>query len=159
MFQIDPTRTLLLHMLISLASVLWLSACSYCDLRARRIPNWLTLPALPLAILAAYLLRPSAERPGEYLFRLLLLILPIFMAWQQQLLGGADLKVLLVLGLLNPWLLIAAWAGVVLYYFALVILHSQHLPRFAGVPGFALGAGLFCLGQLVLSISQQLAAG
>ena len=29
---------------------LWLLPCALFDLRSRRVPNWLTLPALPLAL-------------------------------------------------------------------------------------------------------------
>ena len=97
--------------------------------------------------------------------------LPLFVAWRYRVLGGADLKILVVLTLANPLLLLAAWLGVVIYFVGLLIAgewrsrqanqQNSDLPfarsrpiRFAGVPGFALGAGLFTAGQVALVLVQ-----
>jgi Flp pilus assembly protein protease CpaA len=159
MTLINPVTAPLLKLGISLLSVLWLSACAVFDLRTRHIPNWLTLSAVPLAGLSAWLVRgDQAETLDEFLFHLLILTLPLFIAWRNHLLGGADLKILLVLSLSNPLLLVAAWVRVLLYFLGLLVLRSSRPMRFAGVPGFALGAGLFTLGQLALFLTQHLAA-
>jgi Flp pilus assembly protein protease CpaA len=159
MTLINPVTAPLLPLGISLLSVLWLSACAVFDLRTRHIPNWLTLPAVPLAGLSAWLVRgDQAQTLDEFLFHLLILTLPLFIAWRKNLLGGADLKILLVLSLADPLLLVAAWVGVLLYFLGLLVLRSSRPMHFAGVPGFALGAGLFTLGQLALFLTQHLAA-
>ena len=155
----NPATPSFLLLIISFLCVLWLGLCAYFDLRTRHIPNWLTIPAIPLAMLAAWLVRPAGVRYlQQYLFHLALLVLPLFIAWHKHLLGGADLKILVALSLLNPWLLLAAWIGVVAYFIGLAVLANSRLSRFAGVPGFALGAGFFCLGQLALILTQHLAA-
>jgi Flp pilus assembly protein protease CpaA len=159
MLLIEPVHETYLSLAISMVSVLWLAACAWFDLRTRRVPNWLTLPAIPLALMASWLVRGgSAESPGGFLVRLVVLILPLFIAWRRHLLGGADLKILVALSLANPWLLVAAWLGVVLYFIGLVILANHRAARFAGVPGFALGIGLFYFGQLASFLTQHLAA-
>jgi Flp pilus assembly protein protease CpaA len=155
----DPTTLSMLPPTTLLLCLLWLSLCAYFDLRTRHIPNWLTLPAIPLAIMAAWLVRSAeTDQVNEYLFQLGFLSLSLLIAWRYHLLGGADLKILLTLSLASPWLLVAAWMGVVLYFIGLAILAKKRSARFAGVPGFALGIGIFCLGQLALFLTQHLAA-
>jgi Flp pilus assembly protein protease CpaA len=164
------------HLVISLLTVAWLGVCAIADTRTRHVPNWLTLPAIPLALLAAWLTRDiRSETPYEFVFHLVIMTLPLFVAWRYHVLGGADLKILVVLTLANPLLLLAAWIGVVIYFVGLLIAgewrsrqvnqQNSDLPfarsrpiRFAGVPGFALGAGLFTAGQVALVLVQRLAA-
>ena len=154
-----PGTTQILSLSIALLSMLWLGVCAIYDTHTHRVPNWLTLPAIPLALLVAWLTRGSrAETLFEFVFRLFLVILPLFVAWRNHLLGGADLKILVVLALASPLLVVAAWVGVMLYFFALLILHRARPIRFAGVPGFALGTGLFVLGQAAILFVQHLPA-
>jgi Flp pilus assembly protein protease CpaA len=151
----DPTTLSMLPPATLLLCLLWLSLCAYFDLRTRHIPNWLTLPAIPLALMASWLVRGgSAESPGGFLLRLVVLILPLFIAWRHHLLGGADLKILLALSLVDPRLPVAAWMGALLYFVGLLVFKKGRALRFAGVPGFALGTGLLALGQLALILTQ-----
>lgn len=161
---------------VSLLAVVWLSVCAIFDARTRQVSNWLTLPAIPLALLAAWLTRDGrGETLYEFVFHLAITTLPLFVAWRGHLLGGADLKILVVLTLANPLLVVAAWCGVVVYFIGLLIASEwQHrcashqnpeVPatrsrpiRFAGVPGFALGAGLFTAVQVATAFAQRLAA-
>lgn len=155
MLLIEPVHETYLSLAISMVSVLWLAACAWFDLRTRRVPNWLTLPAIPLALMASWLVRGgSAESPGGFLLRLVVLILPLFIAWRRHLLGGADLKILLALSLVDPRLPVAAWMGALLYFVGLLVFEKGRALRFAGVPGFALGTGLLALGQLALILTQ-----
>ena len=145
---------------VSLLAVTWLCLCAWSDLRTRRVSNGLTLPAILLAL--AY--RLIAGIPNEEIFILVVVLLPLLPAWRNHLLGGADLKILLALALANPVLVAAAWIGVLLYFIGLLVFgewryrrsnHQNSEPlfahsrpvRFAGVPGFALGAALFTAGQ------------
>ena len=145
----EPAHVTLLSFAISLASVLWLGVCAWYDLRTRQVPNWLTLPAIPLALVAAWLLSStSTQSVDSFLFHLAILTLPLFLAWYHHLLGGADLKVLLALSLS-----VAAWLGASLYFVGLLVLQRGRSPRFAGIPGFTLGTGLLTLGQLVVLLT------
>jgi Flp pilus assembly protein protease CpaA len=171
-----PELTPILSITTSLLAVTWLGMCAIFDIRTRQVPNWLTLPAIPLALVAAWLARENrGETPYEFVFHLVIMTLPLFVAWRYRVLGGADLKILVVLTLANPLLLLAAWIGVVIYFVGLLIAgewrsrqanqQNSDLPfahsrpsHFAGVPGFALGAGLFTAGQVALVLVQRLAA-
>jgi Flp pilus assembly protein protease CpaA len=168
-------QTVILPLAISLLAVAWLGVCAFFDARTRQVSNWLTLPAIPLALLAAWLTRDSrGETLYEFVFHLVIMTLPLFVAWRYRILGGADLKILVVLTLANPLLVVAAWIGVVIYFVGLLIAgewryrrsnqqnseppFARSRPvRFAGVPGFALGAGLFAVGQVALVFVQRLA--
>jgi Flp pilus assembly protein protease CpaA len=149
MIFITPGTEFILPLAISLLAVVWLSACTVFDVRTHQVPNGLTLPAIPVALLAAWLTKDNrGETLYESLFHLAILILPLFLAWRSHLLGGADLKILVVLSLIDPLLVIAAWIGVMIYFIGLLVLHRSRPVRFAGTPGFALGIGLFTIGQL-----------
>jgi Flp pilus assembly protein protease CpaA len=160
MISITPGSESILPLLISLCVVIWLCACAVIDVRTHLVPNALTLPAIPLACLTAWLTRGmGGETIDEFLFHLVILILPLFAAWSKHLLGGADLKILVVLSLANPQLTVAAWVGVMVYFFVLMILRNNRPARFAGVPGFALGIAAFTIGQMAMFFTQHLAAG
>jgi Flp pilus assembly protein protease CpaA len=167
---------MIVSLAISLLAFTWLSVCAFFDTRTRQVSNWLTLPAIPLALLAAWLTRYSrGETPYEFVFHLAITTLPLLVAWRSHLLGGADLKILFVLALVNPLLVVAAWCGVVIYFIGLLIANEwqyrrvsrqnsespvarQRPARFAGVPGFALGAGLLTAGQVMMVFVHHLAA-
>lgn len=150
---------MILPIAISLLAVAWLGVCAFFDARTRQVSNWLTLPAIPLALVAAWLTRESrGETPYEFVFHLAIMTLPLILAWRYRILGGADLKILIALTLANPLLVVAAWIGVVIYFVGLLIIRRSRPVRFAGVPGFALGAGLFTVGQVAMIFVQRLAA-
>ncbi len=147
---------MILSLAISSLSVAWLAVCAISDLRNHQVSNWLTLPALPLAFLAAWLTRDSrGESLYVFVFHLAIVILPLFAAWRSYLLGGADLKIMLVLTLANPLLVVSAWMGVLVYFAGLFIISHSRPARFPGVPGFALGAGLLTAGQIALAFAQR----
>ena len=155
----SPGTQLILPATISLLAVAWLGVCAIVDTRTRQVPNSLTLPAIPLALLATWLTRGArGETPYEFLFHLVIMTLPLFVAWRSHLMGGADLKIFLILAIANPLLVVAAWIGVVLYFLGLLAIRHRSPVRFAGVPGFTLGAGLFTLGQVAILFTQHLAA-
>ena len=123
-------------LVVSLLAVAWLSVCALSDIRTRQVSNWLTLPAIPFALLAAWLTRESrGETLYEFVFHLVITTLPLLLAWRYRILGGADLKILVVLTLANPLLVVAAWIGVVIYFVGLLIVRRSRPVRFAGVPG------------------------
>jgi Flp pilus assembly protein protease CpaA len=155
----NPGTGSILPLAISLLILLWLGVCAAIDVRTQQVPNGLTLPAIPLAILAAWMTRElRGETRYEFLFHLVLLTLPLIVAWRNHLLGGADFKILLVLSLVNPLLVVAAWVGVIAYFLGLLITNHRRAIRFAGVPGFTLGIGLFMLGQIGIWFTHYLSA-
>ncbi len=159
MIFVTPGIESILSLAISLFMIVWLCACAAFDVRFHQVPNWLTLPAIPMALLAAWLTRDTrGETMDKFLFHLVLLILPLLFAWCYHLLGGADFKILVVLTLTNPLLCVAAWVGVMMYFLGLLMFNHRRPIRFAGVPGFALGVGLFTIGQIGVLITQHLAA-
>ena len=90
-------ETMLPHILL----VLWLLPCAVCDLRERRVPNWLTLPALPPAIWwgTHHGLLPLT----------LLILLATFFAFLQGGMGGADGKMATVMAAVSPLALLLAF--------------------------------------------------
>jgi hypothetical protein len=148
-----------LSLSISTLVITWLSACAVFDIHSHRVPNWLTLPALPAVLLASWLIRGMrSETHTGFLLHFLILSLALVLAWRCHLMGGADLKILVILALINPMLVLAAWAGAFVYVFGAMIIHHERSNRYAGVPGFALGIALFTIGQLGVLITQRLAA-
>jgi Flp pilus assembly protein protease CpaA len=158
-FENSGTESIL-PLAISLLILSWLGICAVIDVRTHQVPNGLTLPAIPMAILVAWVTRDlRGEAMDEFLFHLLLLTLPLIVAWCNHLLGGADFKILLVLSLVNPLLVLAAWVGVITYFLGLLILKQRRVIRIVGVPGFALGIGLFMIGQIGILFTHYLSAG
>lgn len=132
-----PETALILPLATSLLCVVWLSVCGFLDVRTHHVPNWLTVPAIPFALLAAWLTRESRiETIYEFVFHLMIMTLHLIVTWCCHLLGVADLKILMVLTLVKPLLVVAAWIGVVVYFIGLLVLHHNRPIRFAGMPGF-----------------------
>ena len=113
--------------------VLWLAPCALYDLRRRRIPNWLTLPALPLALVWAW---------GHGAFVLALTVLAAsLLAFHFGGLGGADGKLATVQAAVAPPALLAS--GLLLFATFLAL-------RLRGVREVHLPAGVwFWLGAIV----------
>lgn len=94
------------------------------DLRARRIPNWLTLPAGFLA-LAIHLTLAGTQGALWSLFGLalagLVYLLPYLLGWM----GGGDLKLMAAAGaIVGPqlWLRLFFWSAILGGVFALIAL-------------------------------------
>lgn len=132
---------------VSVFAVAWLNVCALADLRTRCVPNWLTLPAILLAL--GYRLFSSGGVEGTTILQLLAILLPLLVAWRHHLVGGADVKILLVLALLDPYLVLAALLGVIVYLSAYLIFRRTRPARFAGVPGFAVGVLFLTIFQFV----------
>ena len=151
MIDIGSGTEITLPLGISLVTLAWLSLCAIFDVRTLKVPNWLTLPAIPIAIALSWFAREiRSETMYQSLFHLVILIVPLILAWRIHLLGGADLKIMVVLALIDPRLFLAAWVGAIMYFFETSILHHDRPNHFAGVPGFALGIGLLTIGQVVV---------
>jgi len=144
---------------ISLVTLAWLSICAIFDARTQKVTNWLTLPAIPMAISAAWLTRESrSETIYSSLFHLVILVVSLLLAWRIHLVGGADLKILVVLALVGTQYFLAAWIGALMYFFTLSVLLHNRPKHFAGVPGFALGIGLLTIRQILVLCPLHLSA-
>lgn len=112
--------------------LLWLVICALYDLRRREVPDWLTLPAVILA-LVWQVIHPSGWLPwalaGVTVALTLLGVLP-----------GGDMKGLVVLALYDPRLYLSAWLGAGgVYLIWRVVLRECWMP---GYVGFAVGCVL-----------------
>lgn len=132
----------------SILATLWLVICATVDQRFRRVSNWLTLPVIILALVYRLVLGLS----GDTTLQFIVIIVPMFLAWQKGLLGGADFKILFALALLGPGLVIAAWSGVALFVLGRIVLRRVRVVRFAGAPGFAFGVALLTSYQVLSTI-------
>lgn len=83
------------HVLLTL----WLLPCALFDLRSRRVPNWLTLPALPLALWWAM--------GNGTLALALTLLAATYLAFMAGGMGGADGKIATVQAAISPPALLA----------------------------------------------------
>jgi len=114
--------------------ILWLIPASYYDLRTRRVPNWLTLPPLPVALWWAW---------GHGTLGLALTVLTAgYIAFRFGGLGGADGKIATVVAAVSPPAL--ALSGLLLLAgFIVQRLRSQ--PRSLPAVPFFLAASAFTL--------------
>ena len=115
----------------------WLFPCAVFDLRRRRIPNWLTLPAIPVALWWAL---------GQGTLILALVVLGAgFLAFQFGGMGGADGKLATVQAAVNPLALLTTGVLLTATFVAL---------RLAGRKGSRLPAALwFWAGSLLTLLS------
>ena len=118
--------------------LVYLWAGAWQDLRTWRVSNKLTLPALGLAW-GYRLLVPSVWVPVVAVFCLLC------WGWTRGWLGGADVKGLLTLALLENTLLIAAILGLYLWYGGTWLATRTRPTQLPGFAGFALGVSLWSL--------------
>lgn len=93
-------------MLVILA---WLAVCAVWDGHSREVPNWLTLPAIPIALTVAVL---HGQQWNAVLG--IGLLMGYLGLWHAGAVGGADAKIGLALTLFSPALGYAALAGLVL---------------------------------------------
>ena len=131
----ENERIMIAEILVGLLATIWLIACSVTDLRTRHVSNRLTLPAIVIALV--YRLITGIDYK-ELIF-LVITILLLLLAWGYHLLGGADLKIMLALGLLGAYYVLSAWLGVVVYLLTYLIFRRKFPKCIAGAPGFAIG--------------------
>jgi Flp pilus assembly protein protease CpaA len=123
-----------------LLTFLWLIPCAWQDWRTGEVANWLTLPALALALLARLVGWTDAAW-------LVIFIMTGFsvLFWYKGILGGADAKGWITFTLLGAEVLAWAAVGQLAWYVVWKLMLRQQ-PRFARevvmFPGFALGLGI-----------------
>jgi prepilin peptidase CpaA len=109
--------------IVRIMILLWLSVCAWHDLRRREVPDWLTLPAVVLA------LGWQVVYPGGWLpWALAVVTIVLTLAG---VLPGGDMKGLVALALFDPRLYLLAWLGAVVVY-----LLWRMLRRERGMPGY-----------------------
>jgi len=125
-------------MSILILPLLWLLPCALQDHRTRTVSNWLTLPALAVALLARLLGWVTTPWWLTILVSGLALL-----SWARGWLGGADAKGWLVFALLGEFVLFWAACGLVVWYFAANLarkIQQQPVePRLPGFPGYFFG--------------------
>ena len=119
----------------------WLIPCAIYDLRVRRIPNWLTLPPLPLALWWAW---------GHGALGLTLTVLAAgYLAFRFGGLGGADGKLATVAAAVSPPAL--ALSG-------LLLLAGFVVNRLHGQPGSLPAAPFFLAASVIILLVSLLPA-
>ncbi len=109
--------------------LLWLLVCAWHDVRRREVPDWLTLPAVVLA------LGWQVVYPGGWLpWALAVVTIVLTLAG---VLPGGDMKGLVALALFDPRLYLLAWLGAVVVYLLWRMLRRER--RMPGYVGFVVG--------------------
>ena len=125
-------------------AVLVIAAAVY-DLRSRRIPNWLTFPALPVGIVLSALLRGSGGLTGA-LLGAALAFATYFCLFALRAMGAGDVKLMTAVGAFTGpynWLIVFVFAAIVGGLLALALLSTR-----GGLKN-ALANVLFVVGELV----------
>ncbi len=130
--------------MIEIGALTWLAACSWFDWKKRLVPNWLTIPAVVLAL--ALRLLGFAQGDGVMALGVVVLVVG---GWLAHILGGADLKVTAALALLDPRLAVWAWLGMIGWYLAVRLVtigYKEKGPyRLPGMVGFAAGVSFLLM--------------
>jgi leader peptidase (prepilin peptidase)/N-methyltransferase len=114
---------------VHVALTLWLLPCALCDLRSRRVPNWLTLPALGVALC-------WAAHTGTLALSLTVLFAS-YLAFLTGGMGGADGKIATVQAAISPPALLIAGILLLVTFLGLRLKRSSHRPLPAGLWFFA----------------------
>lgn len=115
---------------VEVAVLVWLVVCAAFDLRKREVPDWLTLPAVGLA-LAWQVVHPAGWMPWVLMGVTVALTLA-------GVLPGGDMKGLVALALYDPRMHLFAWAGAALAWPVWWLVRRER--RIPGYVGFVLGA-------------------
>lgn len=122
---------------LPLLVTLWLTVCAVQDLRMRSVPNWLTLPPLPLAVFLAIV------QGGEALLLSGIAVLVFLPAWYLRAMGGADVKVMIALAAFWPSAFLTGLLVVGVWSFTEYLCkrcESRARRLVPGLPPLALGA-------------------
>lgn len=109
---------------------LWAAALCWCDFRFRRLPNWLTLPAIPLTWILVAFFDPRVILGGLGWSALYLLLA----SWRGGL-GGGDIKLAASLGALVAWagglpgVLVAVAAASVISLLGALVSRQRSVPH------------------------------
>ncbi|MGB9897310.1 A24 family peptidase, partial [Thermanaerothrix sp.] len=114
---------------VSVLVILWLLVCARHDLRNREVPDWLTLPAVGLALVWR-IVYPDGWQPWALAGVSILLTLA-------GALPGGDMKGLVAMALLDPRLYLLAWLGAGVVYLLWRVLRRER--RMPGYVGFVVG--------------------
>ncbi|WP_322806662.1 prepilin peptidase [Thermanaerothrix sp.] len=129
-----------IRIIVEVSVVVWLAVCAGYDLCRREAPNWLTLPAVALALVYR-LLTPEGWLPWALVVATIVLTLA-------GVLPGGDMKGLAAMALLDPRLYLLAWLGAGMVYVVWRIVRGER--RMPGYVGFAVGAVGWWLARLTL---------
>lgn len=111
--------------IVEAIAVTWLGTCAVHDLRKREVPDWLTLPALALA-LGWRLVHPDGWLSWALVVATITLTL-------MDILPGGDMKGLAAMALLDPRLYLLAWLGVwVVYLVWRLVRRERWMPGYVG---------------------------
>jgi Flp pilus assembly protein protease CpaA len=130
----------MIEVVLKLLLTLWLTVCSFQDLRTRTVSNWLTLPMFFLSGLYAF------WRGGQNLALFGLVLVVFVVLWAVKGIGGADVKVLAALAAFWPETFFLAMALTFLWSLA-QILRGKRRESYAGLPPIALAAILTFLSK------------
>ncbi|MEJ5315160.1 MAG: A24 family peptidase [Anaerolinea sp.] len=109
--------------------LLWLAVCAVFDLRRREVPDWLTLPAVALALVW------QVAHPGGWLpWALVVTTIVLTLAG---VLPGGDMKGLAAMALFDSRLYLLAWLGAGVVYVVWWLLRRER--RMPGYVGFVVG--------------------
>lgn len=129
------TLPLARNVLFLLMTLLWLIPAAVQDWRSGQVSNWLMFSAILLS-LAAWLFIPT-DSPGWMIVLVSGLVLGL---WYFDQLGGADAKGWIAFALLGPPVLLAAAAGMLIWFLLvrakIITLTREQIP---GYPGYAIG--------------------
>ena len=120
--------------MVEILSLLWLTGCAAWDRRLGSVPNTLTLPVLALGGFAAW------RRGPLDLVAFGAVLVVCYLAFRQDVIGGADAKILLALAGLWPAGMVGALAGAALWAGGSIGLRRN--ARVRAVPGMLLGAAV-----------------
>lgn len=129
--------------MIEVLAIAWLALCAWQDWHHRKVSNWLMLPPVILTLV----LRLAGVFEGQ-LILMALTLAAVFIAWIGHGAGGADLKVMTALALIDARLALWAWTGATAWY-ALLFLYGRFVVkdrnriRLPGMLGFLIGVGAY----------------
>ena len=139
-------------MIVIYIALLWLLFCAWQDWKKREISNWLTIPAIviavPLRIWLDYTLYDGI--PLYLLGMSALIIAAAGIGYLAKLMGGADTKVVIALAIVSPILALWAWIGAILWWlllrgYASIRKDKDKLPRLPAMLGFVAGTFAYLL--------------
>ncbi len=139
-------------MIITFIVLIWLLFCAWQDWKKRSVSNWLTIPAIVVAVGLRIWLDYSlyGNVPLYLLGMSALIIAAAGIGYLAKLMGGADAKVLIAMAIVSPVMAIWAWLGAILWWlmlriYALIRKDKDKLPPLPGMLGFVAGTFAYLL--------------
>ena len=131
---------------------LWFTICAWLDWRTREVSNWLTLPAIPIALA----MRLLGWTNGSWWLAAIVAV-GVIVLWLIGGMGGADSKGWLTFALLGDEVILAAAMGILVWYGAIWLYHRSRgfsaKERIPGFPGYWLGMVLLSIFQFLIRCS------